>query len=116
MPPDEIGFAKRVHELVARIPPGRVTTYGMIARALGAPRAARTVGWSLHNCPGWVPWHRVVAANGRPAGDPAAPRAQLQWALLLDEGIEPELSGAAGRRIDLDRYGWDGAEDVSNGG
>lgn len=57
-------FFKRVYTLVQRIPRGRVATYGQIARALGAPRAARTVGWAMHHCPDDVPWHRVVNARG----------------------------------------------------
>ncbi|MCK4316986.1 MAG: MGMT family protein, partial [Anaerolineae bacterium] len=41
------GFFKRVYRLVRQVPPGKVTSYGAIARMLGHPRAARTVGWAL---------------------------------------------------------------------
>ena len=40
-------FHDRVFNIVARIPRGRVTTYGRIARAIGDPRGARMVGWMI---------------------------------------------------------------------
>jgi methylated-DNA-protein-cysteine methyltransferase-like protein len=57
-------FFDRVFAIVARIPNGRVTTYGAIARALGEPRAARGVGWALHLAPAELPCHRVVNRHG----------------------------------------------------
>jgi O-6-methylguanine DNA methyltransferase len=57
-------FFERVFAIVARIPTGRVTTYGAIARALGEPRAARGVGWALHLAPEGLPCHRVVNRHG----------------------------------------------------
>jgi len=113
MPDQRDPFAGRVYAIVAQIPEGRVTTYGMIARQLGMPGAARTVGWAMHHCPSDLPWHRVITANGRPAGDPAGHRVALQWALLSDEGIEPDSRGRTRpRRIDLVRYGWDASQDA----
>jgi methylated-DNA-protein-cysteine methyltransferase-like protein len=53
-----------VHALVRRIPPGRVSTYGDLARALGHAGVARQVGFALANCPDDVPWHRVVNSQG----------------------------------------------------
>ena len=60
-------FFDQVHRIVAQIPPGRVATYGQVARLLWQPHAARTVGWALRGVPddGNVPWHRVVNAAGR---------------------------------------------------
>ena len=58
-------FTRRVIAAVRRIPPGRVTTYGDIARLAGKPRAARAVGNIMRGCSvSGVPCHRVVAANG----------------------------------------------------
>ncbi|PZS12879.1 MAG: cysteine methyltransferase [Pseudonocardiales bacterium] len=60
--------ATLVHEVratVVRIPPGAVTTYGDIARALGV--GARAVGRAMGMLDGDVPWHRVVYADGTPA-------------------------------------------------
>ena len=62
-------FRDRVLSAVRRIPPGRVATYGDVAAAAGAPRAARAVGNIMKGCraPG-VPCHRVIAAGGRLGG------------------------------------------------
>ena len=59
-------FDERVYAVVAAIPEGRVTTYGLIARALGDPRSARMVGWALRRTPRGrlLPAHRVVNRIG----------------------------------------------------
>jgi alkylated DNA nucleotide flippase Atl1 len=62
-------YVEAVLSLVERIPPGRVMSYGAIAEAL-APAAAgraspRRVGTIMAQYGGGVPWHRVVAADGR---------------------------------------------------
>ncbi|MBU0704131.1 MAG: MGMT family protein, partial [Chloroflexi bacterium] len=49
------GFFQQVYRLVRQVPPGKVTSYGAIARMLGNARAARTVGWALHSLPPPVP-------------------------------------------------------------
>jgi methylated-DNA-protein-cysteine methyltransferase-like protein len=96
-------FFSRIYALVRRIPRGRVATYGQIARAVGAPGAARTVGWAMHGCGDHLPWHRVVNARGeisvRPTND-----YHTQRALLRAEGVRFDRAG----RIDLSRYGWKG--------
>jgi methylated-DNA-protein-cysteine methyltransferase-like protein len=86
--------------MVRRIPPGRVATYGQIARLLDWPRGARTVGWALRALkPGTgVPWYRVVNAQGRISIDDVA----LQRIRLEAEGVVFDESG----RIDLARYRW----------
>ena len=73
MPDDPPDFYARVYAVVREIPRGRVTTYGQIARALGAPRASRGVGWALRAVargggPLAVPCHRVVNREGRLTG------------------------------------------------
>ncbi len=97
-------FFQRVYQLVAQVPPGRVVTYGQIARALGVPRGARAVGWAMRQCPDDLPWHRVVNARGDVSPRSADSHIGLQRALLEEEGVCGDLSG----HIDLDRYGWDG--------
>lgn len=95
------GVHERVYRVVARIPPGRVVTYGQIALHLGLPHGARTVGWAMRRCPADLAWYRVVNARGRISlrtGD------SLQRALLEAEGIIFDPTG----KIDLDIYGWDG--------
>lgn len=99
MPPAETRkFQARVLAAVRRIPAGRVATYGDVAAAAGAPRAARAVGNIMKGCrvPG-VPCHRVIAAGGRIGGYGGS--AALKRALLVAEGIS-----AGGARIrDFDR-------------
>jgi methylated-DNA-[protein]-cysteine S-methyltransferase len=63
-------FERRVYEATQRLGPGETSSYGEIARALGAPEAARAVGVALGRNP-WplvVPCHRVLAAGGKLGG------------------------------------------------
>ena len=56
-------------DIVRRIPPGRVATYGQIARLAGMPRCARTVGYAVAGCrDASVPCHRVVGTDGSLTG------------------------------------------------
>ena len=94
-------FPARVLSLVRRIPPGRVATYGDIARMAGHPGAARAVGNVMRHChrPD-VPCHRVIAAGGRLGG--YGGREMLKRALLMAEGIT-----VAGMRVrSLARVRW----------
>ena len=61
-------FFERVYNVVARIPSGKVVSYGQIAWMLGEPRSARKVGWAMSRCPEELPWQRVVMADGSVAG------------------------------------------------
>jgi methylated-DNA-protein-cysteine methyltransferase-like protein len=67
---DKSPIADRVYALVARIPYGRVTTYGSIAKAVGSVRGARMVGWLMHAVPPELdlPCHRVVNRYGYLSG------------------------------------------------
>lgn len=60
------GFFKKVYQIVAQIPEGKVATYGQIAALLGEPRHARIVGWAMHDAPKELnlPCHRVVNKSG----------------------------------------------------
>jgi len=84
--------------VIARIPKGKVATYGQIAEKAGFPGAARQAVWSLRAARG-LPWHRVVAAGGR-------------IALPGDQGIEQRLrlerEGVAfrGARVRMDLHQW----------
>ncbi|MGH9692071.1 MAG: MGMT family protein [Candidatus Acidiferrales bacterium] len=90
-----------VYRLVKKIPRGRVTTYGEIARSLRLPGGARAVGYAMAACPGGrgIPWHRVVGAGGRLLI--REPHAGLQRRLLESEGI---AIGAG--KIDMKTYAW----------
>jgi methylated-DNA-protein-cysteine methyltransferase-like protein len=93
------------YAVVRRVPSGRVTTYGTVAREAGLPGRARQVGYAMAALrdDGDVPWHRVVNARGEispRAGGPTFER--IQRMLLESEGI----GFAAQGRVDLDRHGW----------
>jgi O-6-methylguanine DNA methyltransferase len=79
-------FTRRVLRVVSRIPPGRVATYGDVARIAGRPGAARAVGQIMRNArePG-LPYHRVVSAGGQVGGYGGHP--ELKAALLAAEGL-----------------------------
>lgn len=104
----EPNFFERVYLLVQQIPRGRVASYGQIAALLGHPQAARTVGWALNALRGSdvndVPWQRVINSAGRISISRADLGADLQHALLEEEGIEFDARGY----VDLGRYGWEG--------
>ena len=97
------GVYKRVYEVVARVPYGKVVTYGQIARHLGLPKGARLVGWAMRRCPGELPWHRVVNAQGGLSAGAHPGHRPLQRALLEDEGVSFGPDG----RVDLATFGWD---------
>jgi methylated-DNA-protein-cysteine methyltransferase-like protein len=59
------GVDEAVWELVGRIPPGRVASYGRLAEWLGMQRSARIVGRAMAHSPDGVPAHRVVDVRGR---------------------------------------------------
>ena len=96
-------FAKKVLTIVSRIPLGRVTTYGDVARLAGQPRAARAVGNIMRTAdrPG-LPYHRVIAAGGRLGGYSSL---SLKRSLLSAEG----LTVSPGRVLGFTRVHWKGA-------
>ena len=105
----------RFYDVVRRIPQGRVTSYGAVARGAGLPGYARQVGYALAALPHGsdVPWQRVVNARGRVSarrGDPS--RESLQRAILESEGVAFDARGC----IDMDRHGWEPAPSSVGGG
>jgi len=97
------GYRQRVYRVVRQIPPGRVATYGQVARLAGGC-TPRMVGFAMasvteHDA---VPWHRVLNSRGevseRSAGDGAA----RQRRLLRAEGVRFDRRS----RLDLDEVGW----------
>jgi len=97
----------RVYDLVRQIPEGKVAAYGQIARWLGWPRGARTVGWALRALQpdNDVPWQRVVNAKGRISlNDDGRQRALLEAeGVIFSDAVEDDHG-----RIDLNTYGWTG--------
>lgn len=97
-------FYESVYRLVRKIPRGRVMTYGQIATILGAPRAARAVGYALRACKRKnVPWQRVINHRGAISGRGDIERPHLQRVLLEQEGIRFN----ADERCDLKAYRWE---------
>lgn len=84
----KLGFFQEVYSLVQQIPPGYVTTYGDLARALGT-RDARRVGHALHSNPSGVatPCHRVVTKDGKLSESYAFGGSLEQYAKLQTEGV-----------------------------
>ena len=99
-------FFERVYQVVRLVPPGRVVTYGQVATMLGAPHAARTVGWALHALPmdTDVPWQRVINACGRISTSCREHDAGVQRQLLEAEGVVFDERGY----VDLKRFQWEG--------
>ena len=98
-------FDQRVWSEVARIPHGRLATYGQIADLIGAYGCARQVGWALRRLklPSPVPWHRVVNAQGRISMSLSREGSDwMQRELLMAEGIPVDAEG----RLPLRQFLW----------
>ena len=83
-------FFNQVYDVVKQIPYGKITTYGAIAKKIGAPKSARMVGYAL-NASGMqddVPAHRVVNRKGLLTGKHHFQGTNLMQQLLESEGIK----------------------------
>ncbi|MFP4144728.1 MAG: MGMT family protein [Phycisphaeraceae bacterium] len=101
---DAMSFSERVWAVTARIPRGKVATYGQIARVLGT-KGYQAVGMALH-CNPWapeVPCHRVVGSDGRLTGFAGGLAKKRE--LLAAEGVR-----CAGDRVNLRQWGVDAGE------
>jgi len=96
-------FTELVVKIIKKIPPGKVTTYGMVAVQAGNWNGARQVVWILHSCSAKydLPWHRVVNRHGEISFRPSL-LYPLQKQLLEEEGVMFNEQG----RIDLEKYLW----------
>ena len=93
-----------VYEQVARIPRGRVCTYGQIARLMGNPRLSRVVGYALQAAPDGLPCHRVVTKEGG-LSDAFSPLGKATHRMLLEmEGVAFTPDG----RVEMEKYFWAG--------
>jgi methylated-DNA-protein-cysteine methyltransferase related protein len=96
---------ERIFAVVRKIPHGRVTTYGTVARLAGLPGQARLVGYALSALRDGtaVPWHRVINAQGRLSLELAASSSGVTQRLRLErEGVRVDAAG----RVSLARHGW----------
>ncbi|MBU7016478.1 MAG: MGMT family protein [Theionarchaea archaeon] len=96
-------FFNSVKELIKRIPPGRVATYGQIAALAGNPQSARQVVWVLHTYSEKenLPWHRVINSKGSISLGHGSGY-EMQKALLEKEGIVFGKND----KVNLKKYQW----------
>ena len=88
MKPETLSFFEAVFQVARQIPYGRVTSYGAIAKYLGASKSARMVGYAMNSSVGKdVPAHRVVNRVGLLTGKHHFEGSNLMQQLLESEGI-----------------------------
>jgi methylated-DNA-protein-cysteine methyltransferase-like protein len=103
--PNNENFFERVYEVARQIPYGKVTSYGAIAKALGAARSARMVGWAMnasHNRQD-IPAHRVVNRLGLLSGKFHFEGTNLMQQLLESEGVNV----VDNQIVDFQKYFWE---------
>ena len=98
-------FFDQVYAVVQKIPLGRITSYGAIARYLGHPQSARMVGYAMNASHHWpdVPAHRVVNRNGLLTGKHHFQGSKLMQQLLESEGLRLKND----QIIDFEDFFWD---------
>lgn len=104
MNPTSDNFFERVYTVARKIPYGKVTSYGAIAKVLGAARSARMVGWAMNAAHTLedVPAHRVVNRNGLLTGKHHFDGTNLMQQLLENEGIQVKDN----QIIDFEKVFW----------
>jgi O-6-methylguanine DNA methyltransferase len=111
VPAERSVFMQRVLQVVSRIPPGRVATYGDVARLAGKPRAARAVGTIMRRATRrGLPYHRVVGAGGALGGYGGS--VEIKVALLTAEGLIVRRR----RLMDFSRIRWSAPASRAGGG
>ena len=88
----------RIEAAIRRIPKGKVSTYGAVARAAGLPRGARLVARILHRGFG-LPWQRVLGAGGE---------IKLRGESAIEQRLRLEAEGVRfrGRKVDMKAHEW----------
>ena len=105
-----MNFYEQVYAVVRRIPAGKVTSYGRVARMLGRNNAARAVGYAMNALKDKdasyadVPWWRVINSQGRISIVNREHSGNEQADRLADEGVKigDDL------RILSEEYWWEG--------
>lgn len=102
---DKSDLYQRVYEVVARIPRGRVTSYGTIASYLGVASAARMVGYALNQSQKEkIPAHRVLNRIGQLTG-----RAHFPNDTMRERLIQEGVTFVEEYTVDMDKHFWDPA-------
>lgn len=98
-------FFEKVYQVVRLIPWGRVTSYGAIAKYLGAARSARMVGWAMNASHTMedIPAHRVVNKAGLLTGKQHFDGTNLMQQLLESEGV----AIVDHQIVNLEKHYWD---------
>lgn len=98
-------FFERVYEIARQIPYGKVTSYGAIAKAIGATRSARMVGYAMNASHDMedVPAHRVVNRKGLLTGKHHFDGTNLMQQLLESEGVKV----IDNQIVDFEKHFWE---------
>ncbi|HEA20323.1 hypothetical protein LCGC14_0850670 [marine sediment metagenome] len=112
MNPENKNFFEKVYEVARQIPEGRVTSYGAIAKYLGAARSARMVGWAMNGVVDRleIPAHRVVNKIGLLTGKHHFDGTNLMQQLLENEGIKV----VDNQVVNFENYFWDPFRELEN--
>ncbi|MGA1226557.1 MAG: MGMT family protein [Tamlana sp.] len=109
MKPITLNFFDKVYEVAKLIPYGKVTSYGAIAKYLGAARSARMVGYAMNESTGKdVPAHRVVNRKGLLTGKHHFDGTNLMQQLLESEGVKV----VENQIRNFDKVFWDPAKEL----
>ena len=104
-----MNFYAQVYKITAKIPKGKVATYGQIAGLISTPRAARIVGWALHLVDAKpelkLPWQRVINSKGMISTTCLDHPKEQQAYLLKKEGVKVDFIDG-NYFIDLKKYLW----------
>ena len=108
--PDKTNFFEKVYVVARQIPYGRVTSYGAIAKYLGAVRSARMVGWAMNASHAMddVPAHRVVNRKGMLTGKFHFDGTNLMQQLLENEGVKV----VDNQIVDFENCFWDPQQEI----
>ncbi|PRX52197.1 MGMT family protein [Salegentibacter salegens] len=106
---EEKNFFERVYEVARQIPKGKVTSYGAIAKSVGAAKSARMVGYAMNSAKDLddVPAHRVVNRNGLLTGKSHFGDHSAMQQMLTAEGITVKDNKVQ----DFEKHFWDPQED-----
>ena len=101
--PERPPLYQRIYEMVRQIPPGKVATYGQIARLVGGC-TPRMVGFSMAALQEGtdVPWQRVINYKGKISPHGFGYGSALQRQILEEEGVVFDLEG----KVDFNAFGW----------
>lgn len=103
-------FFENVYAIVRLIPPGKVTSYGAIAKALGTAKSSRMVGWAMNSAHQHtdIPAHRVVNRMGLLTGKMHFKTPTEMERLLANEGVLVDQD----KIINFTNHFWDPLEEL----